>query len=173
MIELRLCSLELARWLDAKASGSHGPPPSGKALGLMFGRAMADERAVAAVPVAGTGVKYESATFLISVAHALGAAAAACGLSSEEADQIERFVSGRVDVPASLVAAGVRGVMTKESAEKIALWIRSIDKGVFEEEVASMFGAASGAYMAATRDLQRFFTSVSTHGADVCVYGEI
>ncbi len=123
------------------------------------------------------GLRFESGGFVISVVHALGTAAAVTDLASHAAYAIEEFISGVGrfgEVPEALSKFNVTAVMRKNQALELAGWIRSIDRQVFKDEVASMFGSdVVSVFTAASRDLQRAFQSVARYQADICVVGRL
>lgn len=174
MIEMRLCSLALAKWLNARRAGDDVAPPSltelGPSIHAYFKKR--DPSDLAGIhAVAPTGVPFSSSDFAISVVHALGLAAALQGMQSNQADTIERFITGTgefADVPRSLADDGVFAVMPKNICLEMDSWIRSIDHQTYEEEVTSMFGADAVAdYTAAATNLQGVFESVRIHGCDI------
>lgn len=85
--------------------------------------------------------------------------------------RIEAFVLAKgayAMVPTCLANLGVKSAVRQEEAIEFLHWIKSVDKRIFEEEVASMFGPESVAvYSAVVRSLQRVLESVMIHNADL------
>lgn len=185
MIEIRLCSIKGAKWLDSvsQATGAILKPPSG--LGLMFGRAIAyrlrqvktgaELRAsgVEGLVLALDGIKF-NVGLLVSALRAVACASLVSGVGDDQnADLLEGLFTGRkslVKVPACLTTVGVIGGMLGGEGQRFGDWMASVDQTVLTDEIRNMHGEeAVNAYLAAIDDLRRI-CAVATriHGCDVC-----
>jgi hypothetical protein len=183
MIELRLCSIEGARWLERLIGQTEVRAPTG--LGLMFDRAIArrvqQHQTVDAflntedcIVLALSGVPFQSPELIVSAAHALGMAAVLGGIESNIADTIDAFVRGRDPysaVPSPLADAGVYSCLTHKESLEFGRWIGKINRSVYAEQVSDTVNPESvDAYLAVAQDLEGIFNSVRIHGCDVCCW---
>jgi hypothetical protein len=182
MLEIRLCSLVLAEWLQGVHEGPWTPAPQ-RPLAAMFGN---KAKVWAAEPrpdisecrglVAYAGPRFESSELVVSVVHTLGIAAAAKGQPSQAAYRIQAFVEGTdpyVTFPACLATVGVKSALRQAEAIEFRDWIRSVDEAILKEEVESMFGRqAVPVYALVKKSLDTIFDSVTTHHADLCCLKE-
>lgn len=178
-IEIRLCSLAAARWLERLASDPAASRPTG--IGRMFDRALTRLKAQdgsGPIPVVGAalakgGVSFESADFVTSAIHAMGLTAAIGKRSSDEAYELEHFVRGESpfceNLPSTLVSAHAISCAPRAAAARLGAWARGLDRAIYSAEVADMYGTeAVDSYLAAAEDLIGVLTSVDTHDADIC-----
>jgi hypothetical protein len=186
-MEVRLCGVEEAQWLEGAARQSLPPSPrprerSKVGIGRSLTRRIESEGSVSAAalsPVEGmllanAGVRFESPHFLASVAHALALPAVLRGSSDREAKTIVGFVEGQTPfsrVPALLKQAGVFSVLRQTEALRLADWCRFNLGSSFEHEVASMYGAGAVAdYVAEANLLIDMLQSTATHDSDLCCW---
>ena len=188
MIELRLCNIEGARWLEQlRLRPGEEVVTAPKEFGLQFHRRvlrrLKDFPTVAQLttsPVEGLvlahgGVEFYSADLIGSVAHALAAGAVdKAGVEQKDAYKIENFVDGQDPysvVPALLASAGVYSCMAKKTALELSEWIHDVDKTAYLEQVDDMFGdEAVDVYTRVARALQVTLSSVSIHDTDICCW---
>ena len=186
-MELRLCGIEEALWLDraSRQSLPSSPRPrehSRVGIGKSLTRRLEATTSLAETaksPAAGMilalqGVWFESEHFIISVAHALALPAVIRHESSDEAYTIAKFVKGENgygEVPDLLRQAGVYSVLAGPKAVQLAAWCRSNIGTELDEEVASMYGSSAiPAYRSAADALIRVFESTRTHDSDLCCW---
>jgi hypothetical protein len=163
MIDLRLCSIPLASWLDAAAAGTPVPRPDESVLGRLFVQA--------AEPLLPAGEKFADAELVSLAVQVYGCAAEAAGGDAAPADLIDRFVRGEspVPVPRSLADAGVIAVMPGAMAFRASEWMRSIDPKALAQQVDALLGEdAREGFQATAADIHRMLAVVAAHGCDLC-----
>ncbi len=183
-MEIRLCSICGAKWLDELHNdGEILNPPKG--LGLTFEKSITrrmseianigilKRSSVEGLVLAFGGVSFESSGLISSVVHA----GACANIASGEGDQnvafeISHFVEGvspYSNIPLCLGQIGVYSCLEHEDAIRFTKWLRLINASHFSDEVIDMYGVeALPVYQAVLKSLTRTFGSVSTHGSDLC-----
>lgn len=177
MIELRLCSISVANWLNTNDVGKDLILPKG--LGRTFSTAIRTwsrsnrKPTIEGLALAKSGYQFESAEFPISVVHAL-ACASEFGESSkiDFADEIDLFLRGQglysKMVPKVFMEFGVISVLERTKSRLFAKWIQSVSDAEFIFEVSSMHGeAAVPEYQLAAKNLRIIFESVESHECDL------
>lgn len=182
-MEIRLCSIRGARWLDELSNDGEVPDPP-KGLGLAFEKSIT--RRISEISNVGTlkrssvegfvlalaGVSFESIRLISSTVHA----GACANIASGEAEQnvsfeICQFVEGvspYSNIPNCLRQGGVYSCLEHDDALRFAKWLHLINATDFSIEVMDMYGAeALSVYQAVFRSLTRTLGSVSTHGSDL------
>ncbi len=186
-IEIRLCSIECARWLDSLANlPANASIPSPKVqLGLMFGRLIEGKRrecgttgALLRLPADGLVMVspsdvFESIGFAVSIVHAAALAAViASDNEQKEAYELAAFFEGKEpynEVPPRLGTGGAYSCLTQADGERFAPWLKAIPRTTYDEEVADMFGSDLGpVYRSGLESLTRIMQSMTVHGADLC-----
>lgn len=188
MIELRLCSINAAIWLDSIRSSPIPAPPMPRNLGLMFERAIArvtsthdNSTGLAGASPVGLVVAQDGPRFdelaLASSIHLLVCATIGSQLAEDDiATTLINFIEATPEsgtVPKCLNELGARNYMRRSDVGRCACWINGVDRQVFAEEVASAIAPKAVAdYVSLINSLARVFDFADrVHQCDVCCIG--
>lgn len=185
MIELRLCSIDGAGWLDLLPTSEVTVDIPKLHLGPMFERALKLNIETAKTasqlksrPASGLVLAIEGPRFqqdiAVSAVHTAACAAIIADVGdAENADTLAGFLDGKespAPVPRVLQGAGVISCMRGADAQKLAAWLDVIDRQSLQAEISDMHGEeAVEAYVSVLNSLARTLDAgTSIHGCDIC-----